>query len=353
MAPGVAAGGSLPIVFGPVLTRRLGWSLGVNNIRPKTCSYSCVYCQVGRTTRARVTPEIWLDPAAVGEAVQARVGECRAAREQIDAITFVPDGEPTLDAQLGASIRSVRGEGPLVAVISNGSLLARRSVRDALAEADWVSLKVDTVDAGTWRRLNRPVRSLDLDAVLAAMRRFANEFRGRLVTETMLVNGLNDDERSVRGVARFVRAVDPRHAYLTVPMRPGAEAWVRPPPGSVARAAADVFARHGIRTSLLRADETETVISGSTDPVEGLVGILAVHPLTERTAREHLQSSGGDWSDIETLIGAGRVIRVDRDGTAYLRVDHTSHGARPALRAALTPSPGRQRARHPERMVRS
>jgi wyosine [tRNA(Phe)-imidazoG37] synthetase (radical SAM superfamily) len=351
MAPGIAAGGPLPIVFGPVLTRRLGWSLGVNNIRPKTCSYSCVYCQVGRTTRARVTPEIWLDPTEVGEAVRARVKQCRAAGDHIDAISFVPDGEPTLDAQLGASIRSVRGEGPLVAVISNGSLLARRSVRDALAEADWVSLKVDTVDTDTWRRLNRPVRSLDLDTVLDAMRRFASEYRGRLVTETMLVNGLNDDEPSVRAVARFVRSLDPRHAYITLPMRPGAEAWVRPPPEPVARAAADTFARHGIRTSLLRADETETLVSASTDPVEGLVGILAVHPLTERTAREHLRSCGGDWSDIEALIQVGRVIRVDRDGTAYLRVDHTSPGARPALLAAFTPSPRRQRARHPERTV--
>ena len=88
------------LVFGPIPSRRLGRSLGINNIPPKTCSYSCVYCQVGRTTRSRIARRTFFDPEAIVEAVRARVEWVRADGSRIDYLTFVPDGEPTLDRNL-------------------------------------------------------------------------------------------------------------------------------------------------------------------------------------------------------------------------------------------------------------
>jgi len=312
----------LPIVFGPVRTRRLGWSLGINNVRPKTCSYACVYCQVGATTRARIKREAFHEPLEIISAVQQRVSACAESGQAVDYATFVPDGEPTLDIHLGEAIRGIRAPDLRVAVITNASLLWREDVREDLAAADWVSLKVDTVDERTWRRLNRPIRTLDLAVVLDGMRRFAEEFHGYLATETMLVDGLNDDEANVRGVAGFVQSLRPSHAYLSVPVRPGTEPWARAPIADVVRRAAEAFAATGVRATLLRGDQAEAGFAPSPDVIEGLVGILAVQPMTERAAREYVAGSAAEWRPVEDLIGAGRIVRTEREGTVYLRIDH-------------------------------
>ena len=121
----------LPIVFGPVHAAS-GLEPGNYNVRPKTCSYSCVYCQLGATNHARTRREAFREPAAVAIAVRNRVGECRESGQAVDYATFVPDGEPTLDAKLGESIRAIRAPDLRVAVITNASLLWREDVRDEL-----------------------------------------------------------------------------------------------------------------------------------------------------------------------------------------------------------------------------
>jgi hypothetical protein len=98
----------LPIAFGPVRSRRVGWSLGINNVPPKTCTYSCVCCQVGATDRSRLEREAFLAPDVIVDAVAVRLAECRATSLPVDYATFVPDGEPTLDRNLGLAIRGVR-----------------------------------------------------------------------------------------------------------------------------------------------------------------------------------------------------------------------------------------------------
>jgi wyosine [tRNA(Phe)-imidazoG37] synthetase (radical SAM superfamily) len=318
----------LPVVFGPVRSRRLGWSLGINNVPPKTCTYACVYCQVGATTHARVRRAAFTDPGVVEQAVRQRVEACRTSGWPVDYATFVPDGEPTLDIELGRSIHLVQDSGLPVAVLTNASLLWRDDVREDLLAADWVSLKIDTVDHGTWRRLNRPIGRLDMAVVLAGVRRFAQDFQGFLATETMLVEGLNDDDDAVRRVADFVRSLAPAHAYVSVPVRPAAEPWVRRPPSDAALGAAEHFAATGLRTTLLAGDQTEAGFAPSADAIEGLIGILAVHPMTERSARQYVAGSDGDWRRVEELISEGAIVRVDRDPRTYLRVDHTrfAHG---------------------------
>jgi hypothetical protein len=186
--------------------------------------------------------------------------------------------------------------------------------------------KVDTVDSRTWRRLNRPVRTLDLAVVLAGVRRFAEEFHGYLATETMLVVGVNDDEAGVRRVADFVRSLDPSHAYVSVPVRPTTVPWARRPSADAALRAAEAFTRTGLRTTLLSSDEDEAGFAPSPDAIEGLIGILAVHPMTERAARDYITVSGADWQRVEALISEGAIVRVEHDLKPYLRVDHARLG---------------------------
>jgi wyosine [tRNA(Phe)-imidazoG37] synthetase (radical SAM superfamily) len=308
----------LPIAFGPVRSRRLGWSLGINNVPPKTCTYSCVYCQVGATDHARLEREEYFAPAAIVDAVASRLAECRAARQPVDYATFVPDGEPTLDWNLGVEIRLIAALDGRIAVLTNGSLLWRDDVRDELAAADWVSLKVDTVDDPTWRRLNRPIGSLRLETVLDGMRRFAAEYRGELVTETMLVAGLNDDDEALKRTSAFISALEPIRAYVALPTRPPAEAWVHGPSLEAAHRAAEVFRAVELPTELLVEDVADA-FAPSLDPATGLLGIVAVHPMSEADARTYLARSGGDWSTAQRLLDEGRLVAVKLGRRTFLR----------------------------------
>jgi wyosine [tRNA(Phe)-imidazoG37] synthetase (radical SAM superfamily) len=137
------------IAFGPVPSRRLGRSLGINNIPPKVCTYACVYCQVGRTTEMTIGRRTFYDPDEVLQDVQEKISKSDEAGEPIDYLTFVPDGEPTLDTNLGREIDLLTPLGIPIAVITNNSLLSRQDVRDDLVGADWVSLKVDAVGERT------------------------------------------------------------------------------------------------------------------------------------------------------------------------------------------------------------
>lgn len=307
------------IVFGPVPSRRLGRSLGINNIPPKHCSYSCAYCQVGRTRNLEVQRSRFYEPEEILSEVRARVEAVHKGGEAIDYLSFVPDGEPTLDARLDRSIRLLKTLQIPIAVISNASLLDSREVRRALCLADWVSLKLDAAADKPWRRVNHPDRSLRLPAILDGMKAFAAEFSGRLVTETMLVPGINDGEEEVSRIAAFLRTLNPAVSYLSVPLRPPAEAWITVPEGSVVLRAYQVFAAHGLNAELLTGSEGEA-FSGSGRLEEDLLSITAVHPMRRRAVEALLDRSGADWAPVQRLLDQGRLVENRYRGeTFYLR----------------------------------
>jgi wyosine [tRNA(Phe)-imidazoG37] synthetase (radical SAM superfamily) len=154
------------IAFGPVPSRRLGRSLGINNIPPKVCTYSCVYCQLGRTINMQVGQSAFYDPGDITTAVQDKVKKATEVGESIDYLTFVSDGEPSLDLNLGREIELLRPLGIKIAVITNSSLIGREDVRENLMQADWVSLKMDSVREEIWRRINQPYGTLRLNSIL-------------------------------------------------------------------------------------------------------------------------------------------------------------------------------------------
>lgn len=308
-----------PIAFGPVPSRRLGRSLGINNVPPKTCSYSCVYCQLGRTTAMRVERLDFHPPEEICREVRRRVDEVRQAGETIDYLTVVPDGEPTLDARLGEAIDRLKPLGVPIAVISNASLLWRADVRDDLAGADWVSLKVDAADETTWRTLNRPHRSLRFGRIQDGLLEFAEGFGGRLVSETMLVDGVNDDEWHVDGIAALVGRLKPGTAYVAAPTRPPAEPWVELPRMDVIVGAYQSFAKRTHCVELLIGYEGDE-FSSSGGLEETLLGTTAVHPMREEAVDELLVRTGRHWSVVRRLVQEGRLVRLDHGGhTFYMR----------------------------------
>ena len=164
----------------------------MNNIPPKICSYSCVYCQLGSALNQQVERRTYYRPSTIYRKDSDNVEKVSEAKERIDYLTFVPDGEPTLDINLGKEIDSLRNLEIKIAVITNSSLVWREDVAEELSRADWVSLKVDSVSSSVWKDINRPYHPLKLETVLKGVGKFSKRFEGELATETMLVKGVND-----------------------------------------------------------------------------------------------------------------------------------------------------------------
>ncbi len=308
------------IAFGPVSSRRLGASLGVNNIPAKTCTYSCVYCQIGRTTDLALERRRFYDAKEILTRVAERLGEVKASGARVDYITFVPDGEPTLDDELGAEIKLLKGLGLPVAVITNSSLLWRADVRNDLAEADLVSVKVDALDEGLWRRINRPHRQLTLQRVLEGIENFARGFKGTLISETMALGGVEQD---FGGVADFLARLDGLGgAYISTVTRPPAEGWVSPAAEETLRAAEGTFSERlgKVRVTALAHHEGDLPSRRHIDDgEEAVLGIVSVHPLREDVARRYLADAGLKWEIIEKLIEKEKVTVTEYQGKRYLK----------------------------------
>jgi wyosine [tRNA(Phe)-imidazoG37] synthetase (radical SAM superfamily) len=298
------------ITFGPVPSRRLGQSLGINNIPPKSCSYSCVYCQIGPTPTKRIALREFYAPGAIVSAVTARTLEIQQHREPLDALTFVADGEPTLDVHLGREIQALRTLGVRIAVISNASLLWREEVRESLQLADWVSLKVDAAREELWQRINRPHPSLRLDDVLRGMLDFSAGFEGTLVSETMLIGGVNDTEDSIAEIARFLEQLRPSTAYLGIPTRPPAECWAGPAGERAVTQAHEWLSNRLSHVELLTGHEG-TGFGTTGDAEADLLSITSVHPMREEAVRALLAESGDDWSLVERLLKGGSLAEIE------------------------------------------
>ena len=304
------------ISFGPVPSRRLGRSLGVNNIPPKICSYSCVYCQLGRTVSVQTKRVPFYHPEQVLTDVNNRLEEAKRKGERIDCLTFVPDGEPTLDLSLGDEIALLKPLGTRIAVISNSSLIWRVDVQDNLAMADWVSLKIDAIDELLWRRINQPHTSLRHERVLDGMLEFAEDYEGELVTETMLVRGLNDDRHQLKALARFLAKLGPSTAYLSIATRPPAENWVHPPSEDTINQAYQLFQDEIDHVEYLTGYEGNAF--AFTGNAEGdLLSITAVHPMREEAVTEFLTRAGAKWSLVSKLLAEHQLVKLDYEGHAF------------------------------------
>jgi len=314
----------MSIVFGPIPSRRLGRSLGINNIPPKVCSYSCVYCQIGATDLMSMTRKEFYPPYDIVAEISAVVQQLHEAGKQIDYLTFVPDGEPTLDIHLGKEIEMLKPLGKPIAVITNSSLLWDDGVRAEIMKADWVSVKIDTVDESIWHRIDRPNRKLHLTKILEGIKAFADSFRGTIVTETMLVKGINDTNESISRTAEIITAIHPAVSYISVPTRPPAERTVEPPSEEVLNGAYQIFHSMIPNVELLVYNEG-TDFTYSSDAERELLNILAVHPMRREAVELFLSKADAHWGMIERLIDNHVLKEIHYSGNSHIVKVLTSH----------------------------
>jgi len=258
-------------------------------------------------------------PEEVVEAVREKVNNVRKAGEQIDFLTYVPDGESTLDIHLGEEVHQLKELGIPQAIITNSSLIDREDVRRDLMELDLVSVKVDSVLRDTWKKINKPHSGLNLDHILEGLRTFARDYRGKLITETMLIDGVNDTHESIERTAEFISRLEPHTAYISIPTRPPARVDVKPAGEEAINHAFQVFSQKIERVEMLLGYEGNAFAhSGNTE--QDILAVTAVHPMREDAIQEFLEKDQQDWSLIHKLVREGKLLETEFQGKKfYLR----------------------------------
>lgn len=314
------------IVFGPIPSRRLGQSLGINNIPPKICSYSCVYCQVGRTKNFSMEREVFYPVEKVVGDVLSTLASLEKNKEAVDFLTFVPDGEPTLDINLGKEIDALRKiSGIEIAVITNASLLWREDVRNELRKADLVSVKIDTAGSeNVWRKVDRPLRKLNFQAILEGIKKFSEDFEGNLLTETILIKSINDGEEEIKKTAEFLSSIKPDTAFLGIATRPPAEKRAMPPDVETVNSAYQLFTEYGLHTELITGGGGEGGFGFTGDVENDILNIVSVHPMSRKQVEELLNKAGGSWEMMDRLLEEKKIKEIAYRNQKYYLKDFSS-----------------------------
>jgi len=306
------------IAFGPVPSRRLGRSIGINTIPPeiKICSFSCVYCQLGRECRMSKERREFYSPEEVYRDVKQKMEAVKAKNERVDYLTIVPDGEPTLDIHLNEIRSALQEFGVPLAIITNATLLTNDDVFRELLAFDLVSLKLDAAIESVWHKVDRPVKGLNFEEHLKAMKRFAEVYQGKLITESMLIKDFNTAREDLSILAQELKTLKPFKAYISVPTRPTAIPEAMPATEEQLNMAYNLFIDAGLKTELLTGYEGNE-FSSTGDPRNDILAITAVHPMREDALIKFLKDNNEKYALIEKMLQNDELYLSDFDGMRY------------------------------------
>jgi len=216
--------GEKKYLYGPVPSRRLGHSLGVDIVPFKVCTLDCIYCQLGKTTQKTLQRREYVQAEAVLTELTHRLAEGL----QADFITISGSGEPTLNSQLGEIVVGIKNLTEIpVAILTNGTLLYRKDVRDDCAKADVVLPSLDAGDEQTFRRINRPHADISIEKLISGLSSFRDEFAGRIWLEVFLVEAVNTDAAAIAKISEAIKRIRPDKIHLNTAVRPTAEQSVK------------------------------------------------------------------------------------------------------------------------------
>lgn len=248
-------------------------------------------------------------PEHILQTTRDKIEQARRKKEKIDYITFVADGEPTLDIHLGRTINLLKPLGVKIAVITNTSLIQCTDVQQDLMLADRVSLKIDTVDRNIWRRIDRPHKNLELPAVLNGALEFAERFKGELITETMLVKTVNDGKSCLHDIAVFLAGLKPATAFISIPTRPPALKSVCSPDENTINQAYHIFHSH-IRNVECLIGYEGNAFAFTGNAATDLLSITAVHPMREDAVAAFLKKASANWEMVDRLIDQRQLLKL-------------------------------------------
>ncbi len=299
-------------IFGPVMSRRLGVSLGIDLVPLKTCSYNCIYCQLGRTADVTVCRREYVSVEAVHREIEAWL----RAGGTADTMTLAGSGEPTLHSRFGQVLHDIRNlTAKPVALLSNGSLFHLPEVREQARAADIVKVTLSTWDQSSFDRLHRAHRSLSYADIWNGQRIFRKEYSGRLWVEVFIVPGINDSPEAVKRIAQRVAALEPDRIQMNTAVRAAAETEVESVPQDCLRKLAGYFTPPADIPEMKRAADT-----GKIPPLPELV---SRHPMTaEQIAALFDADSASIARDLEAAVKEGYLECVVRGEQRFYRRRH-------------------------------
>lgn len=302
-------------VFGPVPSRRLGQSLGIDPVPLKTCNWNCVYCQLGRSRPLVNHRKDYFPPDQIVKEVDLALKSHEPG--EIDWITFVGSGETALHASIGWMIRQVKSLSDLpVAVITNGSLLYLEEVRRELLTADAVLPSLDAGNPNLYKKINRPHPAVTFQRLVDGLVAFRREYQGKLWVEVMLVHDLNDTEHALREIAAIMQAIQPNEVHILQPTRPPAEPWVQPPDEEGLLRARAIL---GDIANIIHPATGSFDLSSEENLVDAVIGIITRHPMREEELLNTLEfwSPGEVVQTLSDLKNSGRARTLERYGVRF------------------------------------
>lgn len=265
--------GEFRFVFGPIPSRRLGRSLGISPLPKKTCNYSCIYCQLGRTDHMTNERQEFYKTEEILKEFQIYLKDA----DKFDIVTIVGEGEPTLCSNLGELICGLKEftEKP-IAVITNGALLSDAKVREELCYADMVLPSLDAYHQEIAKKVDRPYGTIQYEEEFQGLVKFSNEYQGELWLEIMLIDGINDDEDSIAEFQKRLKQIRYDRLYLNTPVRPPAEEGVNVVSPERMKYAVEELG--GISIEMLSSGNFFSEIE---DTYEAVKSIIGRHPMNQ------------------------------------------------------------------------
>lgn len=302
----MTAGSKYHYVFGPVNSRRLGRSLGIDVVPLKTCTYNCVYCQLGRTTLQTLSRREYVPVATV----LAELEDYLTRGVQADYLTFSGSGEPTLHVRLGEMIAAIKRMSNLpVVVFTCGALLPDPQVRRELALAALVNCSLDAATDATFQALDRPHGKLALPEVLEALQQFRRDYHGELWLQIMLIRGMNDHPEEIAALREMITKIAPARVHLNTAVRPPAESAVR----ALSRSELQAIAAALGPPAEVIVEHAESQQSPTTAALDAQIkNLIARHPAT---LSQIAASLGRDLGEVAAAID--ELLRLDEIHTRH------------------------------------
>ncbi|MEA2081380.1 MAG: radical SAM protein [Elusimicrobiota bacterium] len=303
-------------LFGPVPSRRLGLSLGIDLVPLKTCSFNCIYCECGATTRLTVSRREYVPT----EKVIKELDNFLSAKPELDFITFAGSGEPTLHSKIGDIIAFIKDSYPQykVCVLTNGSLFHLKSVRDSLKRADKVIPSLDAASVSVWKKLNRPHPALNLKKLIKGLEIFSRDYAGDYAVEVFIAPGVNDSREELAKLKKALIKINPSSVQLNSLARPGAETSVSGVAGRELKKIADFFAP--LKVELAGAPSKKRSPTFKKDLADKIVSAVSRRPLTLSDIAALTGMRIVELAKIiDALCSSGRVVLKNQGGKNFIK----------------------------------
>ena len=299
-------------VYGPVPSRRLGRSLGIDLLRPKICTVNCVYCQIGSYPPLPPVRKRFVNP----EYIEHELAEAIRPKPRIDYITFSGSGEPTLSSDLGRLVNFAKSlRSAPVCVLTNGTLLSHPDVKEELAAADVIIPNLDAANARVFKKVNRPHPDIKFDEYLEGLETYAREFSGKFFIEIVLVKGMNDSEEHLEELAARIERIDPDGVWIGTVTRPPAETVAKPVTKETLGKARRIIGERAQTISAFHSDDTGSFYGELT---ENILALLIRRPETVENISKSLGANPHEVTKvIAQLVEDGTIRRRDMSGKTY------------------------------------